>query len=79
MSNFKNRVILEHSNNTHIAESDGKILTEQLEGNQIKVTPEETISVNHGEHGTIVMDKPFVKVNQVEYNPVTRAMQQAFD
>ena len=76
----KNQVVLEHSSNTHIAESTGRINVEDLGNNEALVTPEGgTIAVRHGEHGTIGMKNQFHKINQVEYNPIQRVTQQAFD
>lgn len=76
----KNQVVLEHSSNTHIAESTGRIDVKDLGNNEALVTPTNgTIAVRHGEHGTIGLKSQFHKINQVEYNPIQRVVQQAFD
>jgi len=72
-------VILEPSSNTHtlhandveVKELGNSILKLKVKGNGI---------VRHGEHGVIKTESDnIIKYVQQEVNPVTRAMQNAFD
>lgn len=73
------QLVLEPSTNTHVLEADA------IEHEAI--TPEITALhltgpgiLSHGEHGTLVVEsREAVKYVQQEFNPVTKALQAAFD
>lgn len=76
---MKKDLVLEPSTNTHVLQ--GEIVDSQnLEGGVMKIKVKGEGLVLHGEHGTLKTETEHViKYVQQEFNPVTRAMQAAFD
>jgi hypothetical protein len=75
-----NKVVLEPSTNTHAIESQNEIQTQDLKGGILKLKIKGAGIVTHGEHGTLVTESPdVIKYVQKELNPVTKALQNAFD
>lgn len=73
------RVVLEQGTNTHVLESE-KIEVTDIAPSILKLKIKGKGVVLHGEHGTICTEAETVyKYTQKEYNPVSRAMQNAFD
>ena len=74
-----NQVVLEPSTNTHLIK--GKVVDVQnLEGGVMKLHIQGDGVVVHGEHGTLKTESEhIIKYVQQELNPVTNAMQAAFD
>ncbi|SEA73966.1 hypothetical protein SAMN05443667_1086 [Flavobacterium gillisiae] len=76
---MKNRITLEPSTNTHTLEAKN-IEVEDLETGILKLIIIGEGIVTHGEHGTLKTESPHVlKYVQQELNPVTNALQNAFD
>lgn len=77
----KNRLVLEKSTHTHEIESNGIISSTELAPSTIKLKMETGVGiVRHGEHGTIRTESEnVIKYVQQEFNPVTQAMQNAYD
>jgi hypothetical protein len=77
---MKHEVILEPSTNTHVMRSESVVETKDLGRGVLKLSLKGDGIVSHGEHGTIKTESAnVIKYVQQEYNPVTRAMQNAFD
>ncbi len=71
-------LVLEPSTHPHTLASE-QIEAKNLEACVVIKTKNGGV-VSHGEHGTIATESDnIVKYVQQEYNPVTRAMQNAFD
>lgn len=70
-------IVLEQSTNTHAFV--GKPTAKATRYPDGSVFVSEPGVVTHGEHGVIATEKPVYKVNQTEVNPVTSALQHAFD
>lgn len=71
--------VLEPSSNTHtLVANDVKSKTIDIGILQLEI--EGAGIVSHGEHGTVVTEsKNVIKYNQMELNPVTKSLQNAFD
>lgn len=77
---MKHEVILEPSTNTHVMRSESVVETKDLGRGVLKLSLKGDGIVSHGEHGTIKTESAnVIKYVQQEFNPVTRAMQNAFD
>lgn len=73
------RTVLEPSSNTHTLVSHDVKVTD-LGNSTLKLKIKGDGVLVHGEHGTIKTESPDVmKYVQQEFNPVTRAMQNAYD
>jgi len=60
-----------HADDINIIKEDKSTITVETKGNAM---------VKHGEHHTIAIESPrHIKFVQQEYNPVTKALQNAFD
>jgi hypothetical protein len=77
---MKNKIIvLEPSTNTHTVEAN-HITAENLTESTIFLSINGKGVVSHGEHGTLSTESDFViKIVQQEVNPVTKAIQNAYD
>lgn len=77
---MKNKtVVLEPSTNTHTLTAN-KVEVKELGNSILKLTIHGDGVVTHGEHGVLKTESTTViKYVQQEYNPVTKAMQNAFD
>jgi hypothetical protein len=72
-------VILEPSTNTHVLEADN-INKIELEGGGLLLEISGEGLVKHGEHATIKTEEAYVvKINQQEFNPITKMVQNAID
>lgn len=74
----KTTVVLEQSTNTHAM--TGEVLRTAKAFKDGSMIVEGRGVVGHGEHGPIGTEEPMChKFNQQELNPVTQALQNAFD
>jgi hypothetical protein len=72
-------IVLEPSTNTHTL-SANKVKATTLENGVMQIDVTGKGIVTHGEHGTLVTEsKRVYKYVQQELNPITKAMQNAFD
>ena len=69
-------IILEKSTNTHKVQGDIKGVKNFKNGD---VFFEGKGVILHDEHGCIVTEDSCLKINQQEFNPVTRSLQNAYD
>lgn len=76
-----NEVVLEQSSNTHKLTSKGEVKVEKITDSILKLHIEEGEAVvTHGEHGVIATESEnVIKYVQQEFNPVSKAMINAFD
>lgn len=73
------RVVLEPSTNTHQLSAQ-KVEVEDLGNSNLKLKIKGEGIVSHGEHGVLKTESEnVIKYNQKELNPVTQAIQNAFD
>jgi hypothetical protein len=73
------KFVLEPSTNTHSIEGEKLKVTELNNAVLVEVQAGEGL-IKHGEHGTIKTEEPFVlKINQQEFNPIKKIMQNAID
>lgn len=80
MNKTDEKVILEKSTNTHVLNSEQKVVVTNLDNSTMLLNIKGNGIVTHGQHGTVVTESPtVVKYVQQELNPVTRKMQNAFD
>ena len=77
---MKNQVVvLEPSSNTHTMKANN-ILVEDLGGGILSLSVTGKGVVMHGEHNTVATEHPeVIKYVQQEVNPVTKAIQNAYD
>jgi hypothetical protein len=76
----KNVTVLEKSTNTHKMLIVQKPQVTELGNGIMKINTNGVGIVTHGEHGTLITEsKNVIKYIQQEVNPVTRALQNAFD
>ena len=75
----KQTIVLEPSTNTHAMKANS-IETKELENGILKLKVKGEGIVTHGEHGTIRTESEnIIKYVQQEVNPVTKALQNAYD
>lgn len=79
MENCFKEVVLEQSTNTHTFRAKTAMNKPAVRFADGSVLVDAPGSVLHGEHGPIGTEGPCLKVNQTELNPVTQALQHAFD
>lgn len=75
-------ITLEKSTNTHITRSDVEVVASYDKMSTMVLKPNGRMIVEHGHHNTVATSpdtKMAVKITQQEYNPVLRALQNAFD
>jgi hypothetical protein len=76
---MKKTEILEPSTNTHAITADN-VSVEKINESILKLKIKGDGIVTHGEHGTLKTEsEDVVKYVQQEFNPVLKAMQNAFD
>ena len=76
--NHQEGVVLEPSTHSHVL--NGNVISVKNEISHIEIEVEGQGLIVHGEHGTICTESPhLLKFVQQEYNPVTKALQNAFD
>lgn len=74
-----NVVVLEPSTNTHTLEAS-KVVSKDLGGGMLKLDIQGKGIIVHGEHGTLITEsRTVIKYVQQELNPITQALQNAFD
>lgn len=79
MKDLQKTVVLEPSSNTHKITAN-KVEVENLGNSILKLDIEGPGIVTHGEHGVIKTEsKNVIKYVQLEVNPITKALQNAFD
>lgn len=72
-------IVLEPSTNTHTLTAN-KVEVKELGNSILKLKIQGDGVITHGEHGVLKTESSTViKYVQQEYNPVTKAMQNAFD
>jgi hypothetical protein len=72
-------LVLEKSTHPHIFEGN-VLVSKEVDASTVYVRTTDNGKVVHGEHGTLAIEsKNFVKGVQKEVNPITRALQNAFD
>ena len=79
---MKKPVVLEASTNTHVTKSDVEVVKEMNTMTTIVLDTHDKMIVEHGHHRTVATEpdtKRVIKITQQEYNPVLKAMQNAFD
>lgn len=75
----KETLVLEPSTNTHSLHAK-RVSGERIDSSTISIDVSEDNYLKHGEHGSFRIESPnALKYNQKEYNPVTKAIQNAFD
>ena len=75
----KQTVVLEPSTNTHRLTAS-EVEVKEVAPSILKLNIKGSGVVTHGEHGVLATESPIVfKTVQRELNPVTRAIQNAFD
>jgi len=75
-------VILEESTNTHTMKGDVKVVKKMSNMNTVVLDTKGNAIVEHGHHAIVKTEpgtKRVIKITQQEYNPVTKAMMNAFD
>ena len=73
------KIILEPSTNTHTLEGD-EIKTKELKNGTLLIQIKGEGLIKHGEHATIkTKAKRILKINQQEFNPVKKIIQNAVD
>jgi len=74
--------VLEQSTNTHVTTSPVEVVAEFQNMSTMVLKPNGRMIVEHGHHHTVATQphsNQVIKITQQEYNPVLRAMQNAFD
>ena len=72
-------IVLEPSTNTHKLTANNVVVT-KIGESAIQLDIQGNGIVTHGEHGTLTTESARVyKYIQQEFNPITKAMQNAFD
>ena len=75
-------VALEESTNTHILKGEAKVLKKMSKMNTVVLDTEGCAVVEHGHHAIVSTEadtKRVIKITQQEFNPVTKALMNAFD
>jgi hypothetical protein len=71
-------IVLERSTNTH--KMTNVLSVKEINPSTLSIETQTGSRVIHGEHGTIGVESPYVvKYTQQELNPVTKALQNAWD
>ena len=71
-------IVLERSTNTH--KMTNVLSVKEINPSTLSIKTQTGSRVIHGEHGTIGVESPYVvKYTQQELNPVTKALQNAWD
>ena len=76
------KVTLEESTNTHTMIGEVKVVKKMEKMNTIVLDTNGCSVVEHGHHAIVSTEpetKRVIKITQQEYNPVTRALMNAFD
>ena len=78
----KKEVSLEESTNTHILKGDVEVVKTISKMNTVVMNTNGSAIVEHGHHA-IVSTEPetcrVIKITQQEFNPITKALMDAFD
>ena len=75
-------IVLEESTNTHTMIGDVKLVKKMNKMNTIVLDTNESSIVEHGHHACVSTEpetKRVIKITQQEFNPVTKALMNAFD
>ena len=81
MENAKN-IVLEESTNTHTLKGNAVVLKKISKMNTVVIDTNDSAVVEHGHHAHVSTEpdtKRIIKITQQEYNPVTKALMNAFD
>ena len=81
MENEKN-IVLEESTNTHILKGEAKVVKKMSKMNTVVLDTDGCSVVEHGHHAIVSTEpdtKRIIKITQQEFNPVTKALMNAFD
>ncbi len=75
-------VTLEESTNTHTMTGDVDVVKKMAKMNTVVLDTNGSTIVEHGHHAIVSTEpetKRVIKITQQEYNPVTKALMNAFD
>jgi len=75
-------LVLEESTNTHTMIGDVKVVKKMEKMNTVVLDTNGSTIVEHGHHAVVSTEpstKRVIKITQQEYNPVTKALMNAFD
>ena len=75
-------IILEESTNTHTIKGDVEMVKKMAKMNTIVLDTNDSAIIEHGHHAVVKTEeetKRVIKITQQEFNPVTKAMMNAFD
>lgn len=75
-------ITLEESTNTHTMKGDVKMVKKMSKMNTLVLDLDNSAIVEHGHHAVVKTEdetKRVIKITQQEFNPVTKAMMNAFD
>lgn len=78
----KVKLVLEESTNTHTLSGDAKVLKKIAKMNTVVLDTNGSAIVEHGHHAYVSTEKStkrVIKITQQEFNPVTKALMNAFD
>jgi hypothetical protein len=76
------KIVLEESTNTHTMIGDAKVVKKMTKMNTIVLDTNGGSIVEHGHHAVVSTEpttKRVIKITQQEFNPVTKALMNAFD
>jgi hypothetical protein len=82
MRESQQKLVLEKSTNTHVCSTPVEVTSSWNDMATIILSPKGQMIVEHGHHNTVATEegtKQVIKITQQEYNPVLKAMQNAFD
>lgn len=80
--NEKTTVVLEESTNTHVLKGNVSVTKKMQKLNTVVLKTNGATIVEHGQHATVRTEdetKNIIKITQQEFNPITKAMMNAFD
>ena len=78
----KKNLVLEESTNTHTLKGEVSVVKKMNKMNTVVIDTNGSSIVEHGHHEVVSTEpttKRVIKITQQEYNPVTKALMNAFD
>ncbi len=76
------KIVLEKSTNTHTMKGEAQVVKKFDKMNTVVIDTHGSAIVEHGHHAIVSTEpetKRVIKITQQEYNPVTKALMNAFD
>jgi hypothetical protein len=76
------KITLEESTNTHTLKGNAEVVKKMEKMNTIVLDTQGEAIVEHGHHAVVSTEtetKRVIKITQQEFNPVTKALMNAFD